>query len=185
MALDLKDWLTEPEAARRLGVSTRTLRTWASQGKRPERKYRKREGNRDEPVYNPGDVEELEASKPVVLAKEVAPVLPPIAAPPVPSYGFSVAPLVPFFERLTMALERRLAPPEPVKPWVTMKEASGICGLSEHLLRSLVRTGKLGCLRDKQGWKVKRTDLEGLEASKLRNITAELRQNLANRRATA
>ena len=196
---DLTNWLTEPETARRVRVTERTLRTWASQGRVParngqgelplERKYRKRAGNRDEPVYNPRDVEilqaaaEAEASKPVVVdrhaplpAREFVPQ--PVAAP---AWNFGA--LAPFLERLTSAFEKRLEPAKPLVPWVTMAEAAAITGLSENLLRSLVRTGKLGCLRDKQGWKVKRSDLEGLEASKLRQATAELRQNLAQRKA--
>jgi len=182
--MNLEAWLSEPEAARRLGISERQLRTRAAQGKRPERRYRPRPGGKAQPVYNPRDVEDLEATRPVVVPADVPARLADLAAPnvqPVPAWNVNA--LTPFLERITQALERRLQPPAPVLPWVTMPEAARIIGLSENLLRALVRTGRLGCLRDKQGWKVRRLDLEHLEASKLQRTTADLRQTVNARRA--
>src|ERR1700752_750867 len=166
--MSLDNWVTEPEAARRLGISDRQLRTWAAQGKRPERRYRPRPGKKAEAVYNPRDVEELTAARPVVISTEVPAV--PASTRQTPTSIAPWAVLTPYLERLTKAVEPRLEPPPPVVPWVTMADAAQIAGLSENLLRNLVRAGKLGCLRDRQGWKVRRGDLEHLEASKLHAV---------------
>ena len=194
---DLSHWLSEPETARRLGISERQLRTRASQGKLPERMYRPRPAGKAQPVYNPRDVEDLEAAKPMVLppdgpARTDAPVGrsparagTPMAANPFLEFGRI---LNPFLERITTALERRLEPPKALEPpptptpWVTMAQAAQITGLSENLLRNLVRTGRLPFFRDKQGWKVAIADLEHLEASKLRQVTEEVRTAVAGRR---
>lgn len=59
--MQFDDWLTEPEAAKRLGMSTRTLRRKVEDGTAPERRKRMRPGKPPEAVYNPRDVELMAA----------------------------------------------------------------------------------------------------------------------------
>jgi len=57
MSAALSDWYPEEEAARRMGMSTRTLRRMSARKVGPERRLRPRDGRKPEPVYNPQDVD--------------------------------------------------------------------------------------------------------------------------------
>jgi len=59
--MDFPGWLSEAEAARRLGMSTRTLLRKVEEGAGPERRLRQRPGKKPQPVYNPRDVELMAA----------------------------------------------------------------------------------------------------------------------------
>jgi len=64
----LETWLTEEEAAARLGISERTLRRKTAAGEGPEKRERQRAGLRPESVYNPDDVARLAAPAQPVFA---------------------------------------------------------------------------------------------------------------------
>jgi len=154
---DLSTWLTESEAAERLGMSERTLREHCKEGKGPERRMRKREGLKPQPVYNPEDVDRLAASPPAVFSSNSA------LTPRVQIPAGLMAPGSPL-EQLVKLLANRLQepPPRPPARWLDLRAANARTGLSVALLRRLIAAGRLKAIRDRS-IKVLQADLDNLE----------------------
>jgi excisionase family DNA binding protein len=180
--LNLSDWPSETEAARQLGVSWRTLIRRCEAGEL-ERQMRPRPGKKPEPVINPRDVERLLAKKPMVMRSDMVP-------SPAPGQETAVVPVfAAVLDRLAGVLEK-FAPAArraPASDWMTPAEAGRYVGLSEGLIRRLIRTGKLPFLREKRGFVVARVHLDNLDAlaglAGLQQATIDLRQTVASRRA--
>jgi hypothetical protein len=178
---DLSRWIPEPEAARVLGVSTKTLIRWAEIGK-VERQMRPRQGRKAEPVYNPDDLAKQAAFKPHLLPKEA--VLPERRPQPErPPVSLDLTPLALALERVLLA---RIPPPaipapEP-KPHVTAAEAGARLGVTEKLVKRLVSKGAWPGFRDCDGqWKLRSSVLDNLDIvsglSKLKEVTARIRES--------
>lgn len=184
---DLANWLTEPEAARRLGISTATLYRRCTAGTGPERKMRPRgHGRKPEPVYNPDDVAEMAAPKGFVLPPGVSPPVAPIERPVAPT----AVDLTPFALALERVLLARIPAPPPAlpapKPYITAAEVGEQIGVSEKLVVRLVSKGAWPGFRDGKVWKLKSSDICNLDViqglQKLRAATEELRAAVAQRK---
>jgi len=155
---DLSTWASKPQAAAALGISERTLDRLIAEGKGPERRLRRREGKRPEPVYNPIDLDTLAAAQPALLHPD-SPLGRPTTA--IAARREYLPPLHP----AALALMDRLitmaqpAQPPPARPWLTIPEASAYTGLSGTLLRRLVREKRLPAIRDR-AVKLRRSDLD-------------------------
>jgi len=144
---DQAEWIPKPEAARRLGVTERTVDRMIAAGKL-ERTWRRVPGRRDLAVIHPGQLAALEA----------ATVQAPAAASPPPAAAdgaIAAAELIEALDRLARALK-------PAPLWLTLDEAVEYSGLSRELLKQLIRARKLPLLRDGEARKVRRRDLERL-----------------------
>ena len=166
--IDLSTWLTNPEAAARMGISERTLDRRCAAGEGPERRNRPRPGLKPEVVNNPDDVERLATPKPHVMPDPDLPAdwgsLVPrpqtTAVAPRPS---SADVLPALLDRVAGAVEWWLAEtrPAPLALYLTLPQASAYTGLSVAFLRRLIRTGKLPVIRDRS-LKARRLDLDNL-----------------------
>jgi predicted DNA-binding transcriptional regulator AlpA len=185
---DLSHWLTEPEAARILGISTATLYRKVAAGTAPERKMRPRgNGLKPEPVYNPNDVAAMAAPKPHVMPRG--------AQIPTEPLERTAAPAVVDLTPIAMALERVLLaripppmiPPPAPKPYVTAAEVGESLGISEKLVHRLVSKGVWPGFRDGKVWKLKTSDICNLDVlqglQKLKQATEELRAAVGHRKA--
>lgn len=153
---DLSTWLSEPETAARLGISTRTLQRKCAAGEGPERRERQKPGVRPEPVYNPDDVARLAAFPPAVFSRDSA---------IVPRTGGEITvPPGSIIEQLAAALHKRLQepPPRPPARWLDLRSASARTGLSVAFLRRLIASGRLKAIRDRS-IKVLQCDLDNLD----------------------
>lgn len=186
MTADFSHWLPQSEAARRLGISERTLerRLEAKAADAPEMQWRPRPGRKPEKVYNPRDIERLTAR----MAKTIPAGSPLLPAPGAPAHSAMIPAdaMARFLDGFTAILVNRLTPPEPPKQWLSMAEAAKYVGLSEALLRRLVRAGRLPYVRDGNSWKVSKAHLDNLDAissvSELRQATADLRGAVSARK---
>jgi hypothetical protein len=151
-AEDLARWIPKPEAARRLGVTERTVDRMIAAGKL-RRQWRRIAGRRDQAVIHPGDVEAIEA----------ATAAPPASPPPAAADAAGAEVIAAALDRLARALK-----PPPL--WLTLDEAVEYSGLSMELLKQLIRARKLPLLRD-GARKVRRRDLERLSI-RLHEISA-------------
>jgi excisionase family DNA binding protein len=188
--MNLSGWLTKAEAAERLGISTRSLERLTDRGQGPEVQYRPRKGNRPEPLYNP---EQVQAMRPQPKAQVIRPGDPRFPQARVATVAtqasVDIRPFVALLDRITLAVEHRLAPAPVIRPWLTPTEAAQYLGLSEGLVRRLIRTGRLPFVKDGNCWKVSKASCDSIEAlaqlSQLKQTAADLRETLENRRATA
>jgi excisionase family DNA binding protein len=177
MPSDLSTWLTETDAAKRIGVSVRTIRRMASKGE-VERRSRPISGRRPEAVYSPEDVDRLTAEKPFLLPPGNE--LPAVQAPLHPSLVQTLmflrevqAPMYTHIEEAMATIRKSLdagpsARPERARPWMTIREASAYTGLTRGFLRRQVAAGELVMIRDREGVKVRKADLDrqaGIEQS--------------------
>lgn len=198
MTLDLSTWLTEEDAAARLGVSERTLRRRCEDGTGPERQYRPVDGRKPEPVYRPDDVERLAPPRPAVFS-ERNPLLPQphangLPAPPLELPAGAGMTLAGAIEsavlRAAEMIADRFPAPKPDALWLTIDQAAQYTGLSQTLIALLVRGGKLNAFRD-HSIKVLRSDLDKLDSAsvlskwrqELGGACNEMRQVLAARKA--
>lgn len=184
--MNLSRWIPGPEGAERLGVSIRTLERYAEDG-RCESKLRPRDGRKPERVYNPQDIEKLEAelNPPFVASRSELTHSPAVI-------DSAIAPIfVGVLDRLAAAFERvmpaTLPPAPPAPAWMTPAEGAKYLGLSEGLIRRLIRSGKLPRLREARGFVVAKVHLDNLDAmtelSGLATATTDLREVLKTRRA--
>lgn len=156
-ATQLETWLTEDEAAARMGISVRTLRRKAAAGDGPEKRDRPRRGLRPEPVYNPDDVARLAEPPPAVFAPSSQIGL------RAPEGLIAHPPQLSAFEQLASLLHSRvLAQGRPPARWLTLKQAREATGLSVTLLRRLIASGALRAIRD-GALKVLESDLANLD----------------------
>jgi len=151
--IDLSTWLSEDEAATRLGMSTRTLRRMAKRKVGPERRLRPRPRGLPQPVYNPEDVEKRAALTPHVMPPEVA---------QVPLQVVSVASLGAVLERIVSLVADRVAPAKTPTLFVTLPEAAAYTGISTGFIERLIRADRLPALKDPI-LKIRRADLDTMD----------------------
>ena len=190
----MNGYLTKSEAARRLGISERTLERMTAKGKGPSVRLRPRAGNRPEPMYRERDVENLLHAGAEVMPAPAVPAVATVASSDVselhrsgPIVAIDWRPVVALFQPLVTAASEALRPappPAPVQQWITPAEASSYLGLSEACIRGLIRRGKLPYLRSGHSYMVKRSDLDNLAGvTRLAEVTQELRETVKSRRA--
>lgn len=162
---DLSTWIPKAEAAARLGKSERTLDRMGDDG--PERRLRPREGLKPEVVFNPDDIEKMVAAQ---RSKAIAPTSPlaPASTQQLALRKDAPAIALEFQELFARGLEAARRGPG---LWLNLAEASAYSGLSIALLRRLIRAGVLLAIRDR-AVKVRRADLDNLDASKLLSLFA-------------
>src|SRR4051794_8322581 len=166
-AEDLSDWYTEQQASDKLGLPLRTFQRLISEGKSrkfqyaPEKRERRREGKRPEPVFSPTEVDALAAAANMrIVPSAAAQLYAPGQSAPHTETTFSIGGMdfaageVPaglqlalgVMDRLAGILERNSAAPaqqletaprpepvrvDPEKIWLTISEASIVSGLSK------------------------------------------------------
>ena len=186
---DISQWYIEEQAAEKLGLSLRTFQRLISEGKSkrfpyaPEKRDRRREGKRPEPVYSPTETDALAALARMRVIPPGAAHLYPGASLPQPETTFSIGGMdfapgeipgglqfaLTVLDRMATILERKqfpsvatpAAPAEPprVDPqrlYLTISEASVVSGLSKSLLR---RLAPQIAIRDGGRWKYPRAVL--------------------------
>jgi hypothetical protein len=157
MMVNIKDWPTKEPAAKRLGITTRTLARMVASGKIDQRMRRQDIGN-PVAVYNPDDLEKIAAARAAAIA------IPEVTAEPeTPLPAIARDPAV-GMEAFSGALAQALVAPKlSEKRWLTLPEASAYSGLGKSRLRELMRDGGLRTERGPRGSVVlNRTDLERL-----------------------
>ena len=166
MSINLNTWLTDKEAAARLGVAPRTLDREIERGHlHPQR--RPVPGRKPERVWDP---EEIQSKMPAPPARVIPPsstALAELSGPsnlPASLNGNGLIPpeaQMAIIARLVeMVADARQTP----KPWITLTEASETTGLTRKLLRRLIANGSLEGIRD-VAIKVHRESLETLDVS--------------------
>ena len=181
-------WLTKAETARRLGISERGLERLVAKGEGPAVRYRPRTGNRPEPLYRERDVDNM---APHTRTEVMRPGDPRLPRPEVPAVAtvptYDLRPLASAFEALAGAILTRFpTPPPTVKQWLTPGEAGAYLGLSEGLIRRLIRAGRLPFARDGHFYKVSRASCDSIDVvtqlSELKQTTQALRAAVAGRK---
>ena len=170
---NLSDWLSIAEAAKAIGVSTRTVERLA-RARQLEHRLRPQAGSPAIAVYNPADVARI--------ASERSPAPPPFVLGAVTPGGSANgngqgAELTkgsflnpggddPIRQLFAAALRAVLSPPSPSlsgtvseKLFLTIAEAAAASGLSQACLRRLIADKTLPAIRDR-GWRIRRRDLE-------------------------
>jgi excisionase family DNA binding protein len=153
--------MNKREVAERLGISTRQVENYASQGRLGEIKYvRGRTGK--EASFDESEVERLK--------RELdTPDLPLTALQATNSHDSGHSGLVrrtdaaAFFDQLTAIIEHRSTQPQinvGEKIMLTLTDAASLTSLSTNHLREAIKGGKLKARIIGRGWKVKRADLD-------------------------
>jgi hypothetical protein len=159
-----------------LGVNRRTIRRMVTRGEL-ERQLRPVEGRRPEPVFSPEDIDRLAAENPFVTdGSQLQPAGPQplhpsliqavilfekIAGPIFAQNQEALAKVTGLLDAMSKTLPAApQASPASFKPWMTIQDASLYSGLTEGLLRRQVRRGELFSVRDRQGRKVRKADLD-------------------------
>ena len=173
---DLSDWLPIADAARAIGVSTRTVERLAK-ASRVEQRLRPQAGSPPVAVYNPDDVARLASERqrtppPFVLragsngnghGQGVSRVSGDPGA--LLTSPLTLDPIAQFFALLCSRLQ--LPPSPPVaerlseRPVLTLDEAVAASGWSRTYLLRKIHSGALTAEKDR-GWKIRRKDLEQL-----------------------
>lgn len=161
----LEAWLSETEAAARLGISERSLRRKTQAGEGPEKRERRRPGARPQAVYNPEDVERLAVKPPAVFAPtsriEPQESAGQLRLPGDTQPNLSVADILSTLIKARVDAMRR----PPVR-FLTMKQAAEATGLSQTLIRRLIASGRLRAIRD-GALKVLESDLATLDVAQV------------------
>lgn len=175
---DTSHWITKVEAASLIGVSTKSIESFANAGKL-RGASRARPGKPPITVYDPKLVAKLrKAREPEILpaipaprsveivhsgkyaevqwAPKTAPLaLPEPAKPPVDPAAWD-------YPILAAAATYRLASMQAanMRLWINLKEAAMLTGLPESMIRRWVREGKMQAWKTGAGWRIKRELLE-------------------------
>jgi excisionase family DNA binding protein len=167
---DYTDWLTKPQAAEAIGVSTKTIEAWA-QAKKLQQAFRPQAHGPALAVYHPEDVARLASARHRgPLAPFVVPVADPsrgngqaLARPASTTSGDEL--LREFLGALVHAVAASTSEnptsESSQKSFLTIREASARTGLSQAYLRRAIADGSLPAIRD-VGWRIRRKDLEQL-----------------------
>lgn len=157
MTPDLSLWLTEPEAAARLGISERTLSRKHERSGFPARALRPVPGRKPVPVYSPDDVATLEqsANVPTVLPASVPALRAGAQSEALARFD---AVWFSFLDRLGVAQRTDAVP----RLWLTVKEAAAYSGLSQAMLYRLCNDGRIVAVKD-NGWKIRRDALDSFD----------------------
>jgi hypothetical protein len=175
-APDYSTWLTTQHAAQALGVSVKSLQSFAKAGKlqtaryqRPDRIYETR--------YHPDDVERLRKERnpeaePFVLPAVEKPTRALIRTAQANGRLDEVDNYIRFLEALKGAVShgQRDTVRSQDKIFLTMPEAVKLSGLPDAVLRRMIHdfrdcvvgAKRLGAIMTGQGWRIRRKDLEAL-----------------------
>ncbi len=154
MKVDLAEWKTKGEAAVILECSEKTIERMA--GRREiERRERRIPGRKPLPVFNPEDIERLQAASAVVEAF------------PVKRQGNGGNALVKRSggaDGFNSVIDFAAAMQRPrvtvnEKFYLTLAEAVELSGLSRAFLLRQIKSGGLKAIKDR-GWKIRRSELE-------------------------
>jgi len=174
---DYSTWLTKQQAADAIGVSTKTIESFAKDAKIQQAAWRPSGRGPEKAVYNPDDVARI--------AQERRPGLPPFvlpASPAGPSNGnghggaiqtlHSVTPSGEDVLRLVFAAALRALASEPAtsenseKLFLDVEQAAAYLYWTPRDVRRAVRAGELDARnkekRDWRTWRIRRKDLEQL-----------------------
>ena len=168
--IDLTTWLPKQQAADRAGVSTKAIERW-TQARKIEQRFRRQQGTPDVAVYFPDDIDRM------VLARQrtaPAPFLVPGQTVPTNGNGHSEStalklqgptPSAADLLQVIFAAAVQAVSQTPSQTsgslYLTIPEAARWTGLSPTYLTKSIKTGRLPAIKDR-GWKIRRTDLEGL-----------------------
>lgn len=164
---DPRPWLTKQEALSMLGKSERSLDRLVAAGK-VQKQTRQRDGRTPEPLYNRADLERataIPAFEMPATGNGGQPLAPRDAQPLTQRADPGMLALIASATRLLAASPRDPGVSAPL--WCGIAEASQLTGLSERLLRRLIRTSQLPALRDGTAWKIRRFDLHSIAAPKM------------------
>jgi excisionase family DNA binding protein len=171
---DYTDWLTKPQAAEAIGVSTKTIEAWA-QAKKLQQAFRPQAHGPALAVYHPDDVARLASER---QRSPLAPFVVPVpdaargngqalAVPAATTAGEELlrqflGALVHAVSSATTSEKSEKSPSESSqKSFLTIREASALTGLSQAYLRRAIDDGTLPAVHDR-GWRIRRKDLEQL-----------------------
>ena len=174
---DYASWPTKTEAARALGVTTKTVERMSAAGKLQQASRRSTRGGADEVVYHPDDVaREAAARQRGPLPAFVVPspgkngngnghrdstalATVPATSPATPPGDHELRLLFASALRAVSETQPRLS--ETPRLFLTLPEAAAISGLSVAYLTRRIQAGTLTAEKDR-GWKIRRKDLEAL-----------------------
>jgi excisionase family DNA binding protein len=147
------EWLSKDEAAKRLNISTRRVLEYASAGALQSTKFRNPATHHWQVKLHAGDVEKLRDER----------MLPQTAAARGRLALTTSTPNETGLAKHAAEVAARSSP----RPWLTLHQAEEYTGLPESALLALIGSGALPALdvgvRPGGKWRVKRTDLDGIE----------------------
>lgn len=172
---DYADWLTKPQAAEAIGVSTKTIETLAKEGQLQQAVYRPQNRGPAKAVYHPEDVARIARERQPGPRAFVLPVgvkdvstgngnhaqIQLSTPKEVSPTGEEILRLVftAALQRLTS--EKSAHSENSEKGFLTIPEAAAVSGLSQAHLRRRCQSGWPGAIKD-GAWKIRRKDLEAL-----------------------
>ena len=172
---DLADWLTLVGASQVIGCSTRTVER-LGRAKKLEQRLRRQEGTPPVAVYNPDDVHRIASERnPGPPAFVLPAVQPGNGNGKALTYTNRAASLEidklsgdPIRQLAAYVLHALQSPPSPPVAasvaeslYLNLHQASAVSGLSRTYLKRQIASGTLKAIKDR-GWRIRRTDLEGL-----------------------
>jgi excisionase family DNA binding protein len=189
---DVSKWPTEVKTAELLGVSVRTVRRMATEGKLGRSRRKVIAGRRPYAVYNPADIARAKAeqqmggsqlmkvagshSQPSSLALVERVVGTTVKEAVREAVRETVSEVVAsVIEVMDRVVDKKLAAApetsqEPLKLFLTIGEGAKVSGLSKAYLRREVQSGRLPSVRDGRSTKLRRTDLEFLGAASAERV---------------
>lgn len=151
-------WITKKQAIEILQKSERSLDRLVTAG-RVQRQRRQRDGMSPEPLFNRADIDALTAVEGFPMQNADQQIAPSrVATDPLP-----------LMAQLALSVLQAQAAPAPAAllappRWLSVESAAGYCGLSPRLIKKLISDGRLPALRDGREWKIRRVDLDALDA---------------------
>jgi excisionase family DNA binding protein len=180
--IDLSTWLTKPQAAAAIGVSTKAIERFTQAGKL-EQRFRPQAHGPKVAVYFPDDVQKLVQERRQGATPFVLPAGPdsttngngqrhPASLPSThiseitypggdPLRAFAAAVYAAVMSQTSQAAGNRNDAELEQKMFLTLPEASAITGLTQAYLRRAIEDGTLKAIKDR-GWRIRRKDLETL-----------------------
>lgn len=174
---DFSKWPTEAKTAQLLGVSVRTVRRMAAEGKLGRSKRKVIAGRRPLAVYNPDDIIRSKAEQQMGGSLQMKPAAQSGSSLALVEtvVGATVKETVREFAQELLAtmmgeMDKRLlaatqTSQELPKLYLTIGEGSKVTGLSKAYLRRKIQSGELPSVKDGRSTKLRRTDLELMGAA--------------------
>jgi len=156
---DLADWLTKPEAAQAVGVSTKAIERFAQLGKL-QQQMRPQATGHARVVYCPEDIARLAQAR----QRPAQPFVMPTDAALVPQRPRPTLRRIRDTSEMSQPRLSSMSPMSPMPlPWAvfTVKAAAAISGWTKTYLRRAIREGRLPATKD-GGWKIRLKDLAKL-----------------------
>ena len=160
----LDDWFTKSQAAGLLQVSEKTVERLAHKGQ-IRRETRKRPGVRPLVVYHPDDLQQIKDAH--IPRVEIVSQADPKQQQPalVPRADLLPSLLQTLFPSDNLPLRDKL--------FFTLKEAARFAGLPQATIRRLIHAAKLPAVKA-GGWRIKRSDLEQIDARHITDLSDTL-----------